>query len=394
LIMGGVPEPTSAEVKVDNADKAVMDALNLAKQHINIPEPNLTDPNIIGLVPVVKQLSSKLGNTVSIQQATQKKLDGVQQDLDNANKIYLEKEQMLIAEKTQLQEDVNDTKQKYADLETLLRQTTDQQVQTLRNNLQQTADARDRLSNTLLKTQAELEMARGRLQRAEQEVSEVLPAPDPNMMALRPDGKVILVDHQTDVVRLNIGSDEHVYQGLTFSVYDRGGAIPKDGKGKAEVEVFDIDKSYCAARIIKSDLKRPVLDGDEVANLIWDSNQTNVFVVAGEFDLNKNGVINTDGVQRIKGIIEKWGGKVANTVSVDTDFVVLGQPPEVLSRPTLEQSEIDPLAMQKYQASLEALNRYNEIRSQAQGLWIPIFTYDRFLYFIGYEGQIGRAGAF
>jgi multidrug efflux pump subunit AcrA (membrane-fusion protein) len=394
LIMGGVPEPTSAEVKITNANKAVMDALTLAKAQINIPEPNLSDPNIIGLVPVVKQLSSELGNTVSSQQATQKKLDGVQQDLDNANKIYLEKEQMLIAEKTQLQQDVNDIRQKYADLETLLQQTTDQKVQTLTGDLKQMTDDRDRLNSTLLKTQAELDMARGRLRVAEDEVSKTMPAPDPNMMALQPDGKVLLVDNQTNVVRLNIGSDDHVYQGLTFTVYDRGSSIPRDGKGKAEVQVFDIAKNYSAARIIKPDPKKPILEGDLVANLIWSSNRVNVFVVAGEFDLNKDGVINPDGAERVKALIQKWGGKVANAISVDTDFVVLGQPPQVLPMPTLEEREVDPLAMQKYQASVEMLNRYNEIRSQAESLWIPIFTYDRFLYFIGYNEQIGNAGAF
>jgi hypothetical protein len=35
-----------------------------------------------------------------------------------------------------------------------------------------------------------------------------------------------------------------------------------------------------------------------------------------------------------------------------------------------------------------------EIQSQAQALLIPVFNYERFLFFIGYKTQSGRAGAF
>ena len=100
------------------------------------------------------------------------------------------------------------------------------------------------------------------------------------------------------------------------------------------------------------------------------------------------------GADRIKTLVEKWGGQVADTISIDTDFVILGQAPQALQRPTLEQTEIDPQAMARYNASVQALNRYNGLKSQAQGLWIPVLTYEKFLYFIGYKGQINRAGAF
>jgi hypothetical protein len=83
-----------------------------------------------------------------------------------------------------------------------------------------------------------------------------------------------------------------------------------------------------------------------------------------------------------------------DAISIDTEFLVLGQQPEVLRRPTLEETEIDPRAQTMYEASLARLDRYKELRSQAQTLWIPVFTYERFLYFVGYKGQIGRAGAF
>ena len=390
LVVGGVPEPTSAEVKVKNATAKVTGALNLAKSY-NIP---ITDPNTAGLVPVMERLAAELKNAIDANNTTSKALNKLQDDYENANVVNLQTVQMLTAEKDKLQQDVNDIKKKYDELAALLQQTTDQQVDTLRKQLEQARADLKTTNETLLKRQAELELAQGMMQKAQEEVGKIMPGPDREVRAYQPDGQIILIDDQTQVVHLNIGSDDHVYQGLTFSVYNRGEVVPKDGKGKAEVEVFDVAKTYAAARIIKSTVRSPILQGDIVANLIWGSDRANVFVIAGEFDLDNDGRMDADGAVKIKALIEKWGGKVVDAVSIDTDFLVLGQAPQVLRKPTLEEQEVDPRAKQKYDASLAALNRYTELQSQAQTLWIPIFTYDRFLYFIGYKGQIGRAGAF
>ena len=394
LVVGGVSEPTSAEVKVGNADTEVLNALTLAKAYIDIPEPNLADPNIIGLVPVVKQLAAALKNINDANDAMKDNLAELQDDYNNAIRAHEQTKQQLTAEKDALQQSIEETKREYAENKTLLEQTTGDRVKTLQDSLQQMTNDRNALNDKLLLTQAELAMAQGRLQFAQEEVSKIMPGPDPNVLALKFDGQILSIDEQTQVVHLNKGSNDRVYQGLTFTVYDRGGSIPKDGQGKAEVEVFSIENNYSAARIIKSELNKPILQGDNVANLIWDSDRTNVFVIAGEFDLDKDEQIDLGGADRIKTLVEKWGGQVADTISINTDFVVLGQAPEALQRPTLEQTDIDPQAMAKYNASVQAVSRYNSLKSQAQGLWIPVLTYEKFLYFIGYEGQIYRAGAF
>ncbi len=389
MVVGGTVEPTTAEVKIKNAATKLAGALDLIKNHISI-----TDPNTAGLVPIIQQLAAELDKAKSAQAATQQILADTEQKFDNANKINLESQQMLLAEKDKLQRDVNDIKQKHDELAALLQQTTDERIQTLNAQLTQTQTDLRAANEKLLRTQAELELAQGLMQRAQDEVGKIMPGPDREVRAYQPDGQVMLIDDQSQVVHLNIGSDEHVYQGLTFGVYNRGEVVPKDGKGKAEVEVFDVAKTYSAARIINSSVRKPILQGDIVANLIWNSERPNVFVVAGDFDLNNDGKADPNGAAAIKTLIEKWGGKVVDAISINTDFLVLGQQPEVLERPTLEQTEVDPQAPARYEASLAKLNRYNELRGQAQTLWIPVFTYERFLYFIGYKGQIGRAGAF
>ena len=93
-------------------------------------------------------------------------------------------------------------------------------------------------------------------------------------------------------------------------------------------------------------------------------------------------------------MIEKWGGKVADTISIETDYLVLGSPPSILRRPTVTELEMDPMATERYEASRQKFADYQEIQNKAQALLIPVFNYERFLFFIGYETQSGRAGAF
>jgi hypothetical protein len=56
--------------------------------------------------------------------------------------------------------------------------------------------------------------------------------------------------------------------------------------------------------------------------------------------------------------------------------------------------EADPMAMEKYEASLQRLTSYKEVQTQARTLSIPVFNLERFLYFIGYKTQSARPGAF
>jgi hypothetical protein len=390
LIVGGVPQPTSAEVKLTNASTEVADALKLAQGHVDVGDPN----NRTGLVQIIKGLTAGLENAIKGQLATQQDLDDLETGYENALKAHSEERQTLLAEKDTFVKQVADIKQKYDEVSALLEQTTDQQVKTVTDQRDQARADLKACNDELLETQARLAEAQDMMRRAQEEVSKIKPGPDREVQAYKSDGSIILIDDQAQVVHLNIGSNEHVYRGLTFTVYDRGTSIPKDGKGKAEIQVFDVEKTYSAARITQSELTKPLLRGDIVANLIWDKDKTNVFVVVGDFDLDNDGRVDYDGVEKIGARIEKWGGRVDPAVTIDTDFVVLGNVPQVLQRPTLDQLDVDPRAMENYQMSLDKLNHYNQVRGQAETLWIPILRFDRFLYFIGYKAQIGQAGAF
>jgi uncharacterized membrane-anchored protein YhcB (DUF1043 family) len=390
LIVGGVPETTSAEAKINDVNIKVANALKSVQEHITIADPNTT-----GLVKIINDLVSELNKTIEANGALQKDLDDQTAQFDITKTAYDEKYQILEDDKNTLKALVNKMEADYADLQAHLKKSTTEQVDNYRKKLEEANANLRAMEGTLLKTQAELKMTEDIMKRAQQEVRDIKPAPDHEVLAHRADGKIILIDDQAKVVHLNIGSNQHVYRGLTFTVYDRSGSVPKDGKGKAEIEVFDVADTYCAARITESNAKKPVLLGDIVANLIWNSDKTNVFVVAGDFDLDSDGNIDENATGRIATLIKKWGGRVVDNISVDTDFLVLGDQPQVpQQQPTFEELELDPGAMQRYEALLGKLKHYNQLKSQAQALWIPVFRYERFLYFIGYKGQISQAGAF
>jgi len=392
LVTGGVPEETSAEVKVESASRKARETLELLAG--KYPDIGSEDPNTTGLIRLLEKLKTKLDNTEDAYAALQQQLENLKNRFDDAMAASLEKEQTLLAEKEKYQQQVNDIQKNYNELKALTEQTAEQQVQILMAQRDQEREGRNNINQELLKSQAELRMAEDRIKHFRDNLQEIMPPPDSEVAAFKPDGKIILLDEQNKIVHLNIGSNDHVYQGLTFSVYEKNMPIPKDGKGKAEIEVFSVEKDISSARITHSQIKRHVVVGDIVANLIWDSDKTSVFAIAGEFDLDGDGEADYNAVDKLKALIEKWGGRAIDNISVNTDFLVLGSTPEVLKKPTFEQMEVDPMAMEKYQSSLQKFEQYQQIQSQAQALSVPILNIERFLYFIGYKTQSTRAGAF
>jgi hypothetical protein len=236
-----------------------------------------------------------------------------------------------------------------------------------------------------LRSEAELKQSEQRRKYYQDQLDAIKPRPDSDVQAFKADGKILSVDNRNKIVFINIGSEDHVYRGLTFSVYDKNMPIPKDGKPKAEIEVFDVQKGISVARIVSQESKQPLVADDIVANLIWDRDAANVFVVTGEFDFDGDGLVDYDGTTKVIGLVEKWGGTVAKEISVETDFVVLGNEPKILTKPTHEQLEMDPMAIEKYEESLTKHEDYQRIRQQSEMLSIPIFNLDRFLYFVGYK---------
>lgn len=392
LLVGGIAENSSAESKVERA-RFAYDGILASSSSAGV-DLGSVDPNMTGMTAIAKKLISKVENNDKTIASLDNQLAGLQKKYDSYVEASLEKEDSLLAEKESYHNQIKEIEKSYSGLKKLLEQTSEEKVTNLFARLERETINHKETNEKLLKVHAQLRLTEGMMQRALEDLRSIEPVMDSDVAAYKPDARVILVDNQTKIVHLNVGSDDRVYPGLTFSIYDRSVPIPKDGKGKAEIEVYDVDKNISAARIIRSEIKNPVVIEDIVANLIWDSDKENEFVISGDFDLNYDGEVDYEAVAQIEGLVRKWGGKIAANVSINTDFVVLGQTPKVRKKPTFDELEVYPMAMERYEKAREKLVHYTETKEQSQALSLPLFNYERFLYFIGYKSRSSQAGSF
>ncbi len=379
MFVGLDPQDTSAEVKVSQMLEKYNDAL------MKLPKGTAlsTDANGPGLVSLIEIYDSKLTQQTELADQLQSQLDQLNDEYDIARQASVQGGGEFRAQIRSAQEEANSVQQSYDQLEELMKQKATEQVQTLMKQRDDAIEDKKKTRQELLETLSKLSITQNRLQETLSRLDVLKPRPKEDIAAYQPDGQVITVDTATNIVFIDIGQEDKVYAGLTFSVYDRNAPIPTDGSSKAEIEVFNVDKNTAVARI--NSRKNPIAQGDVIINLIWDSKVVNRFVVAGDFDFDDDGNVDSDGAVKIKQLVENWGGKVENVVTIDTDFVVLGAPPQVNKKPTLDEIEADPMAMDKSEASMKASAQYQEAKGQAKDLFIPVFGVRRFLNFIGYE---------
>jgi len=383
-ITGEIPEESSAEMKVETVKAKLDDVLALlADEEIDVglsAEPN----SGAGLLRIIQVLKSELDYVRQRELSVSRELEDLQRTFDETVQVNVEKEQQFLSRIEALQAEADRVQQSYDELKKLMQQSADEQIQTL-------MAGRDKMLEELRSEHKELLATRQQLKKSEEarkyyqrKIENIKPRPDEKVAAFKPDGKIISVDNQSKTVYLNLGSSDHVYRGLTFAVYNKNVPIPEDGVGKAKIEVFDVEKNVSVARIVQSDKNNPVIPDDIIANLIWEPGESNLFVVAGDFDIDGDGRVDRDGREKIKAIIKGWAGRVSDEITVNTDFVILGTAPRLFPEPTREEMEIDPTAMDRHKSSVARSAEYRNIRKQAQELSIPIFNLDRFFSFIGY----------
>ncbi len=391
MTIGRESPEASAEVKLGELETKYKDTLTgLPKDFVLVATDangqNVSDTNSgPGLFRIIASYDNKFKQKDETISQSTAQIDSLGSELELAKKGASERESQMLTQIRSIQEDANGVQQSYNQLRDLMEKKSTEQVQALMQQRDQAIDEKNKSKQELLDTMNKLSTTQNRLQEALSKLDVLKPRPKEDVAAYQPDGHILSIEMTSNIVFIDIGSEAKVYPGLTFSVYDRNAPIPTDGKNKAEIEVFNVDKNTATARIIKSSKKNPIAEGDIIVNLIWDSKATNRFVVAGDFDFNGDGGIDRDGATKIKQLIENWGGKVEDSVSIDTDFVILGTQPDVKKKPTLDEIEADPLANEKYEATVKASTRYQEVKNQAKDLYIPVFGLKRFLSFIGYE---------
>ena len=144
-------------------------------------------------------------------------------------------------------------------------------------------------------------------------------------------GRILRILPGDSLCYVNIGRDNNVTLGMTFSVYSADERIPANGRGKATLEVRSVDATTAECRVVAAPSPDdPILEGDSVNNILISRNRSKKqrFVVVGDFDTDFDGEPDIRGREQIIALIKRWGGIVDDEVTAATDYVVLGVPPK------------------------------------------------------------------
>lgn len=199
-----------------------------------------------------------------------------------------------------------------------------------------------------------------------------------------------------DVVFIDLGEGQEISPGLTFEVYDQRKGLPQlvQGntptpqlpEGKASIEVLRAMPGTSECRVIHQATGSTIAEGDLILNIVYNTHVKFSFCVYGSFDLGQTGTATPGEADIVRRLINQWGGRVMDTVNVDTDFLVMGKEPVVSPLP----ENPTPIDTERHEKQVADLDAYIKILDLATHLTVPILNQNRFLYFTGYFDQAKR----
>ena len=83
-------------------------------------------------------------------------------------------------------------------------------------------------------------------------------------------------------------------------------------------------------------------------------------------------------------MIQEFGGRVDTDLTVQTDYLVLGEEPKV---PPAPGADAGPMERRLYEEVRKAYIEYKKVESAARDFGIPILSLNRFLGLVGIAGQ-------
>lgn len=263
------------------------------------------------------------------------------------------------------------------------RQAWDESVARLR---QQSEAEGERASEQLAAERSQRQNLEQQLAQNQERINELVarlasfrPSTDTTSLLQIADGQVVQTVPDQNIVYISLGTRDYIKPGMTFAIYSRIRGIPADGKGKATIRVNNVFDITSECSVTTSNVGDPIVDGDVIANPVYDRNRNFNFVVAGDFDLDFDGSIDDAGGRQVRRMIQEWGGNLQDTVDTRTDFVVLGAPPVSPFGSSVSDDGTDSGSKQA-----EARKAFDAAKQEARSLGIPVLTRTQFLHFVGF----------
>lgn len=204
--------------------------------------------------------------------------------------------------------------------------------------------------------------------------------------AAQVDGHIVSVQPESQLAYIDLGKPDHLLAGMTFEIYDKSTGVTqnefKEWRGKGTLEVVSVGENSSVARIVRVARNKTIIEGDLIANVVYDRHMKFKFVVFGDFDIDAVGQSSTGDRRRVESMVNEWGGVTVSQLTYDVDFLVLGQEPKVPE--ALRRDVVDPEKIADFAARKKKYEEYQELVKTAKDLSIPILNQNRFLALVGY----------
>ncbi|WP_428389505.1 hypothetical protein [Mucisphaera sp.] len=203
---------------------------------------------------------------------------------------------------------------------------------------------------------------------------------------INPDAQIVAIADENNQVFINLGNNDRLQLGLTFEVFPKGELIRTDSEGQVRgigtIEVISIEPNTAVCRIVRLERGAVISESDSVVNVAYDQDRNVNFYVFGRYDFTDPGNPSQADRARVEGMVTRWGGTLADELTFEVDYLVLGVAPV---RPApLPPTVIDPVLIEQHAQAIAAANDYERLIAEAQALSIPILNQNRFLALVGY----------
>ncbi|MDD4888559.1 MAG: hypothetical protein PHU85_01405 [Phycisphaerae bacterium] len=200
------------------------------------------------------------------------------------------------------------------------------------------------------------------------------------LVAKQPDGAIAQVFPDQNTVYLRLARPQQAKLGMRYVIFGKDKPVPDNGEGKGVVEISGLEGGSIQAKIIKSTAGDPLVPGDMALNLVVGPRKYN-FVVFGNFDLNNDGVTESNGKFQLESLITRWGGVIQQDIDISTNFLILGDQPTVPPKPA---EGADPNLRDIWEKANDKNKKWAELYDKAYKQTIPIMNTVTVLHFLGY----------
>jgi len=195
------------------------------------------------------------------------------------------------------------------------------------------------------------------------------------------DGRVVRIADQSSVAYADLGKKDGVLLGMTFSIFSPSELGKTEPQPKAQCRIVKIMDDSCELRTYQLQGDNPVVAGDILYNPVYDRQRRLRFMLVGKMDIAGDGI---DDTEQLKALIQEFGGRVDNKLSAQTDYLVVGEEPAVVSAPAPGAS---PMEQQLYEDARKRFIEYTDAKAGAETYSIPILSMNRFLGLVGIAEQ-------